>query len=141
MRPLPIPHLHDWRKMEACLINFNKGKDDEGCLKFCNIWNGVQLCKENYWSVLKKVLHTWVGGPLNFEALCFSLSSLYVNPALVGHHYTQANTNCRLIKLNMHLPIHDLYSLYTSLVFYIHVHRRKFYIRIVNIYILSIFIY
>ena len=35
--PLPIPHLHDWRKMEACLINFNKGKDDEGCLKFCNI--------------------------------------------------------------------------------------------------------
>jgi len=23
--------------MEVCLINFNKGKDDEGCLKFCNI--------------------------------------------------------------------------------------------------------
>jgi len=37
MRPLPIPHLHDWREMEACLINFNKGEDDEGCLKFCNI--------------------------------------------------------------------------------------------------------
>jgi hypothetical protein len=36
-RPLPIPHLHDWRKMGVCLINFNKGKDDEGCLKFCNI--------------------------------------------------------------------------------------------------------
>jgi hypothetical protein len=33
-RPLPIPHLHDWRKMEVCLINFNKG---EGCLKFYNI--------------------------------------------------------------------------------------------------------
>jgi hypothetical protein len=28
-RPLPIPHLHDWRKMEVCLINFNKGEDDE----------------------------------------------------------------------------------------------------------------
>jgi hypothetical protein len=37
VRPLPIPHLHDWRKMEACLINFNKGKEDEGCLKFYNI--------------------------------------------------------------------------------------------------------
>jgi hypothetical protein len=36
--PLPIPHLHDWRKMEVCLINFNKGKDDEGCLKFCHIY-------------------------------------------------------------------------------------------------------
>ena len=23
--------------MEVCLINFNKAKDDEGCLKFCNI--------------------------------------------------------------------------------------------------------
>ena len=37
VRPLPIPHLHDWRKMEVYLINFNKGKDDEGSLKFCNI--------------------------------------------------------------------------------------------------------
>jgi hypothetical protein len=36
-RPLPIPHLHDWRKMEVCLINFNKGEDDEGCLIFCHI--------------------------------------------------------------------------------------------------------
>jgi hypothetical protein len=36
VRPLLIPHLH-WRKMEACLINFNKGKDDEGCLQFYNI--------------------------------------------------------------------------------------------------------
>jgi hypothetical protein len=25
------------RKMEVCLINFNKGEDDEGCKKFCNI--------------------------------------------------------------------------------------------------------
>jgi len=23
--------------MKVCLINFNKGKDDEGNLKFCNI--------------------------------------------------------------------------------------------------------
>jgi len=37
VRPLPIPHLHDWGKMGVCLINFNKGEDDEGCLKFCNI--------------------------------------------------------------------------------------------------------
>jgi hypothetical protein len=36
-RPLPIPNLHDWRKKEVCLINMNKGEDDEGCLKFCNI--------------------------------------------------------------------------------------------------------
>jgi len=35
--PLPIPNLHDWRKMEVCLIDFNKGEDDEGCLKICNI--------------------------------------------------------------------------------------------------------
>jgi hypothetical protein len=27
--PLPIFHLHDWRKMEVCLVNFNKGEDDE----------------------------------------------------------------------------------------------------------------
>jgi hypothetical protein len=29
VRPLPIPHLHDWRKMEVCLIYFNKGEDGE----------------------------------------------------------------------------------------------------------------
>jgi len=23
--------------MEVCLINFNKGEDVDGCLKFCNI--------------------------------------------------------------------------------------------------------
>ena len=51
VRSLPIPHLQDWRKMEVevCLINFNKGKDDEGCLKFCN---GVQLCTEYYGRVV-----------------------------------------------------------------------------------------
>jgi hypothetical protein len=47
VRPLPIPHLHDWRKMDECLINFNKGEDDEGCLKFCNIlkWSATLLGK------------------------------------------------------------------------------------------------
>jgi hypothetical protein len=30
VRPLQIPHLHDWRKMEVCLVNFNKREDDEG---------------------------------------------------------------------------------------------------------------
>jgi hypothetical protein len=34
VRPLPIPHLHDWRKIEVCLIYFYKGKDDEGVFKF-----------------------------------------------------------------------------------------------------------
>jgi hypothetical protein len=29
VRPLPIPHLHYWRKMEVCLINLNKGEDDD----------------------------------------------------------------------------------------------------------------
>jgi hypothetical protein len=37
VRSLLIPHLYHWRKMEVFLINFNKGKDYEGCLKFCNI--------------------------------------------------------------------------------------------------------
>ena len=37
VRSIQIPHLHDWKKMSVCLINFNKGKYDEGCLKFCNI--------------------------------------------------------------------------------------------------------
>ena len=32
VRPLPIPHLHDCKKMEMCLNIFNKCKDDEGCL-------------------------------------------------------------------------------------------------------------
>jgi hypothetical protein len=29
-----IPHLHDWRKIEVCLINFKKVEDDERCLRF-----------------------------------------------------------------------------------------------------------
>jgi len=37
--------------MAECLINLNKGENDGGGgggLKFCNILNGGQLCKENY---------------------------------------------------------------------------------------------
>jgi hypothetical protein len=47
MRLLPIPHLHDWRKMEVCLIQFNKSEDDEGCLKICNIlkWSATVKVK------------------------------------------------------------------------------------------------
>jgi hypothetical protein len=29
VRPLPIPHQHDWRKLEVGLLNFNNDKDDE----------------------------------------------------------------------------------------------------------------
>ena len=32
-----MTHLHDWMKMEVCLIKLKKGEDDEGCLKFCYI--------------------------------------------------------------------------------------------------------
>ena len=79
--------------MEVCLNNFNKGKDDEGCLKSCNIlkWSatvrkiteellrkystlGQHKC-ESPITVLKS-LYTLAGGPLNFEALGFGLSSL-----------------------------------------------------------------
>jgi len=46
VRPLPIPHVHDWGKIEVWLINFNKGEDDEMCLKFCNIlkWSAEMKC-------------------------------------------------------------------------------------------------
>jgi hypothetical protein len=44
----PIPHLHHWRKMEVCLINFNKGEDDEGCLKICNILKWSTTVQGNY---------------------------------------------------------------------------------------------
>jgi hypothetical protein len=32
----------------VCLINFNKGEDDEGCLKFCNIlkWSATVLFQD-----------------------------------------------------------------------------------------------
>jgi hypothetical protein len=32
------------RNRELCLINFNKGEDDEGCLKFCNILKWSAKC-------------------------------------------------------------------------------------------------
>jgi hypothetical protein len=83
VRPLSIHHRHDWRKMEVCLINFNndKGEDDEGCLKFYNIlkWNNH----------VKNIIHL---DPRNFEAIGFSLSNLYVNPALpppLYFHFSQ----------------------------------------------------
>jgi len=40
--------------MEVCLINFNKGEDDEGCLKFCNIlkWSAIVRAKNGkFWTV------------------------------------------------------------------------------------------
>ena len=63
------------------------------CLKFCsfarNITEGLfreyialsQHMYESQMTVLN-VLHTLTGGPLDFKALGFSLSILYVNPAL-----------------------------------------------------------
>ena len=84
--------------MEVCLINFNKDKDDERCLKFCNNlkWNTtvkgklLKGCLEStvrYDSIIKrhkrespitvlKILYTLVVGPLHFEALGLSLTSL-----------------------------------------------------------------
>jgi hypothetical protein len=48
VRPLSIPHLDDWRRMEVSLINFNTGDDDEGCLKLCNILKWSATVQENY---------------------------------------------------------------------------------------------
>jgi len=43
--------------MEVCLINFDKGEDDEGCLKFCNILkssaNFKQMWETNPFPALK----------------------------------------------------------------------------------------
>ena len=46
VRPLPIPLPHDWMNMGVCFVNFNKGEDDEGCLKFCNILKWRATVKE-----------------------------------------------------------------------------------------------
>jgi hypothetical protein len=83
VRPLPIPHFHDWRTMEVCLINFNKSEDDVGCLTFCNIlkWSAtvygklLKGCVESIVSSITvlKILYTLVVGPVNVEALGFSL--------------------------------------------------------------------
>jgi hypothetical protein len=35
VRPLPISHLHTWRRMDVFLINFNKGEEAERCLQSC----------------------------------------------------------------------------------------------------------
>ena len=73
--------------MEVCFINFNKGDDNLGCLKFCNIlkWSAtvygklLKCCLESivrYDSIRVKDQYTLAKGPLNVDALDFSLSSL-----------------------------------------------------------------
>ena len=57
VRPLRIPHLHDRRKMELCLINFNKSEDDERLLKFCNI---LKWCATLHEKLLKGCLESTV---------------------------------------------------------------------------------
>jgi hypothetical protein len=47
-----IPHLHDWRKMEVCLINCTTGDWWELFKNSAIFGNGVQLCKENYWRIV-----------------------------------------------------------------------------------------
>ena len=93
VRPLPIPHLHDWRKMEVCLINFNKGEDDEvfkimqyseiECNYVRKITEGLLRKYSMLWQhkcespiTVLKIFYTLAGSPLNCEALGFSLSSL-----------------------------------------------------------------
>ena len=99
-RPLLIPHPHEKRKMEECLIDLNKGEDGEGCLKFSNILKysvtvkaiteGLfreysALWQHKYESpmTVSKVLYILTGGHLKFENVGLSLSSLQVNPALL----------------------------------------------------------
>ena len=122
VRPLPTPLLHDWRQMEVCLINLNKGEDDKGCLKFCNIlkWSatcgrkiteglfrkystlGQNKCESPI--TMLKTLYTLTGGPLNFEALGFSLSSLQRNLELRGEGGT---TVVRLKHMFLKKRVHD----------------------------------
>ena len=81
-----------------CLINLNKGEDDEGCLKFSNNlkWSTtvkgklLKGCLESTvrYDIIRKqhkcespitvlkIIYTLAGAPLNFEALGFSLSTL-----------------------------------------------------------------
>ena len=101
MRPFLIPHLHDRRKMEVCLINYNTGDwwelfkivqylemecncvriITEGFLrKYSTIWQ--HKCESPI--TMLKILLYLAEGPLNFEAIGFRLSSSYVNPALLG---------------------------------------------------------
>ena len=79
--------------MEVCLINYNKGKDDEvfKILQYsemeCNcvrqITEGLFRKYSTLWQnkcgspiTVLRMLYTFTGGPLNSEALVFSLSSL-----------------------------------------------------------------
>jgi hypothetical protein len=41
------------------------------------------LWQQEYKSPMARILNTFVGGPINFQLLDFSLSSLQVNPALL----------------------------------------------------------
>ena len=77
-----------------CLINFNKDEDDDDVFKIiqyseieCNcvrkIAEGLIRKYSTLWQhkcesqiTVLKILYTLAGGPLNFEALDFSLSSL-----------------------------------------------------------------
>jgi len=47
--PSQSPTLTTRGRWKSAYINLSKGEDDERCLTF---WNGVQLCKENYWRVM-----------------------------------------------------------------------------------------
>ena len=52
MRPLPIPHLHDWRKVEMCLINLIMAKM-MGVFKILQYSEmECMLCKENYYMIV-----------------------------------------------------------------------------------------
>jgi len=37
----------------------SKGENDEGVLNSAIFWNGVQLCKDNYWRVVRKYSTLW----------------------------------------------------------------------------------
>jgi hypothetical protein len=63
-------------------------KRSEGLLRnftYSTLWHKC----ESPITVLK-ILYTLAGGTLNGEALCFRLSSLYVNPALIGTRWSSA---------------------------------------------------
>jgi len=40
----PLPH--DYMKIEDCLTNMNKGRDDDGCLQFSNILKYIATVQE-----------------------------------------------------------------------------------------------
>jgi hypothetical protein len=72
VRPLPISYLHDWRKKEVGLINFNIQYLQYSEME-CNC---VRKITEGLFRKYKISYTLAGGGSLNFEALGFSLSSL-----------------------------------------------------------------